>query len=58
MVGYVAASYIAEFVCGLTGAEHTLMANAQAIVIGLLLCKRPVPLLRAFTAGWPASYSA
>ena len=28
MVGYVAASYIAEFGCGLTGAEHTLMANA------------------------------
>ena len=48
MVGYVAASYIAEFVCGLTGAEHTLMANAQAIVIGLCLANGLYPVTGVF----------
>lgn len=35
MVGYALASLIAEFVCGLTGAEFSMALNAQAIVIGL-----------------------
>ena len=52
MVGYVAASYIAEFVCGLTGAEHTLMANAQAIVIGLCFANGLSPVTGVY--GWLA----
>ena len=52
MVGYVAASYIAEFVCGLTGAEHTLMANAQAIVIGLCFANGLSPVAGSY--GWLA----
>ena len=52
MVGYVAASYIAEFGCGLTGAEHTLMANAQAIVIGLCFANGLSPVTGVY--GWLA----
>ena len=52
MVGYVAASYIAKFVCGLTGAEHTLMANAQAIVIGLCFANGLSPVTGVY--GWLA----
>ena len=35
MVGYFAASMIAKYVCGLTGADFNMAVNAQAIVIGL-----------------------
>ena len=52
MVGYVAASFVAKFVCGLTGAEHTLMANAQAIVIGLCFANGLSPVSGAY--GWLA----
>ena len=52
MVGYVAASYIAEFGCGLTGAEHTLKANAQAIVIGLCFANGLSPVTGVY--GWLA----
>ena len=52
MVGYVAASYAAKFVCGLTGAEHTLMANAQAIVIGLCFANGLSPVTGVY--GWLA----
>ena len=52
MVGYVAASFVAKFVCGLTGAEHTLMANAQAIVIGLCFANGLSPVSGVY--GWLA----
>ena len=52
MVGYVAASYVAQFVCSLTGAEHTLMANAQAIVIGLCFANGLSPVTGVY--GWLA----
>ena len=52
MLGYVAASYLAQFVCGLTGAEHTLMANAQAIVIGLCFANGLSPVAGRY--GWLA----
>ena len=56
MVGYVAASYVAQFVCSLTGAEHTLMANAQAIVIGLCFANGLSPVTGVY--GWLACCSA
>ena len=52
MVGYVAASYVAQSVCSLTGAEHTLMANAQAIVIGLCFANGLSPVAGVY--GWLA----
>ena len=52
MVGYVAASYVAQSVCSLTGAEHTLMANAQAIVIGLCFANGLSPVTGVY--GWLA----
>ena len=52
MVGYVAASYVAQSVCSLTGAEHTLMANAQAIVIGLCFANGLSPVAGSY--GWLA----
>ena len=48
----MAASYVAQFVCSLTGAEHTLMANAQAIVIGLCFANGLSPVTGVY--GWLA----
>ena len=50
MVGYVAASFLAKWICGLTGAEFSMAVNAQAIVIGLCFANGLSPLVGAY--GW------
>ena len=50
MVGYVAASFVAKWVCGLTGAEFSMAVNAQAIVIGLCFANGLSPLVGTY--GW------
>ena len=52
MVGYVAASFAAKFVCGLTGAEFSMAVNAQAIVIGLCFANGLSPVAGEY--GWLA----
>lgn len=56
MVGYVAASFAAKWVCGLTGADFTLAINAQAIVIGLCFANGLSPV--AGNYGWLAGIIA
>ena len=52
MVGYVLASFLAKFVCGLTGAEFSMAVNAQAIVIGLCFANGLSPVAGVY--GWLA----
>ena len=52
MVGYVAASFAAKFVCSLTGAEFSMAVNAQAIVIGLCFANGLSPVAGEY--GWLA----
>ena len=52
MLGYVAASFVAKFVCGLTGAEFSMAINAQAIVIGLCFANGLSPVAGEY--GWLA----
>ena len=56
MLGYAAASLLARYVCGLTGAEFSLALNAQAIVIGLCFANGLSPV--AGKIGWPAGVVA
>ena len=44
MVGYVLMSYVAKWVCGLTGAEFSMAVNAQALVIGLCFASGLSPI--------------
>lgn len=50
MAGYVIASFIAKFVCGLIGVDFTLAINAQAIVIGLCFANGLSPVAGSY--GW------
>ena len=50
MVGYIAASFLAKFVCGLTGADFSMAINAQAIVIGLCFASGLSPIAGEY--GW------
>ena len=52
MLGYVAASFVAKFVCGLTGAEFSMTVHAQAIVIGLCFANGLSPVSGVY--GWLA----
>ncbi len=44
MLGYAAASFIAKYVCGLTGADFNMAVNAQAIMIGLCYASGLCPI--------------
>lgn len=50
MVGYAAASLLAKFVCGLTGAEFSMAINTQALVIGLCFASGLSPVSGVY--GW------
>lgn len=54
MLGYVAASFLAKLVCGLTGVEFTMALSAQAIVIGLCYANGMSPVSGRF--GWFAGF--
>lgn len=56
MAGYAAASFLARFVCGLTGAEFSMALNAQAIVIGLCFASGLSPISGVY--GWFAGLVA
>lgn len=56
MVGYVAASFVAKFVCSLTGADFSMAVNAQAIVIGLCFANGLSPVSGSY--GWLAGVVA
>lgn len=56
MIGYVIMSFIAKFVCSLTGVDFTMAVNSQALVIGICFCCGLTPVSGRF--GWPVGILA
>ncbi len=56
MVGYVAASYLFQYLAGFVGGNFTFVINSQAIVIGLCFASGLSPIAGKY--GWPFGIAA